>query len=927
MTTTTTDTDEKTKPVRRRSGSTTTTRAKKKQDTQPADDLKASDVQLAGLLAGSSRQTLPTNANVVGMLPWAYLPRRQYGDIDLASLPQLAFSPQQLMELLADASPEVSLALSNDLRLATADWTYEVRTPDNSDALPDAKAALDALLAGVNRYAGGFEAVLTQFAMTTALEGACAGETIPTPTLDGVADITPVQPWTIYYQRSITQDLIPFQWQPMIANAAGLALPNTAENIPSPSAAAALLAMGAASATGYTGFRMLNRETFGYVPFEPFVDDPYGRMPYASVVQTLAFLAQLLKDLRQWAHVNAFGRMDVSVLLGNVDKAIPPAVKQNPEERMKFLQGYLTQIQTAYNGINPDDTFVHYDDVVVSGVDSTGQTLNIDNIIRVVERQMFRALKQLPIMMGSNEGTTETWGSIQMEVHALRIQALQKTVAALAAHLLTVALRLSGIAGVVHFEFEKIRSTDQIKDATAERLRIQNAAAKRDEGWTTQDEASIEVTGSEAVGRAPSADDVAAPNQPTDGGQPGDATPAPVKPAAEPAAAATKQDDATGDGKGNNTNGSYAKTSGDEGRLLTEALARTLAAVSACTLTTPTRAALSATAHHSAARKAHAAALREQIAGHFRAATVSEELLRHIVSVHAGDRAAAVANARQTAPVMADALHALRDGGELSADERTALLASIAKMLEVAFPNDGAALATLLSDARTSAWNAAGQEALAALGISADDATFALTNTALLARIRDLVAQRVAGIQQTTRQRHATIIADDLQGYAADQAEAGVEAGVEAGAATDVSSLLETLASDLRAALDRMANGGAAGDTTDAAAAGDSAITARAESIASYETNDAWGEARVTTWSRNAPDAAKTWETDGDPDPHAGASGATPCRDNAYASPIPIDDTFPSGDDHEPAHTGCYCVVTVTLPADFVASATPWTGD
>jgi hypothetical protein len=124
-----------------------------------------------------------------------------------------------------------------------------------------------------------------------------------------------------------------------------------------------------------------------------------------------------------------------------------------------------------------------------------------------------------------------------------------------------------------------------------------------------------------------------------------------------------------------------------------------------------------------------------------------------------------------------------------------------------------------------------------------------------------------------------------------------------------------------------MASGGAAGDTTDAASSdAESAIIPRAESIAAHETNDAWGEARVTTWSRNAPDAAKTWETDGAPDPHAGASGATPCRDNAYASPIGIDETFPSGDGHEPAHNGCYCVVTVTLPSDFVASATPWTG-
>lgn len=910
----TTDTDETTQPVRRRTSAANATTRAKKSDKQTDKELKASDVQLAGLLSGSPRQTLPTNANVVGLLPWAYLPRRQYGDIDLASLPQLAFSPQQLMELLADASPEVSLALSNDLRLASAGWSYEVRTPDNSDALPEAKAAVDALLVGVNRYGGGWEAVLNQWCMTAALEGAACGETIPTAGLDGVADITPVQPWTIYYQRNLEQDLIPFQWQPMIANAAGLYLPHTSEAVPSPSMAAALLAMGAASATGYTGFRLLNRETFGYVPMEAFVDDPYGRMPYASVVQTLSFLAQLLKDLRQWAHVNAFGRMDVSVLLDGVDKAIPPAVKSNPEERLKFLQGYLAQIQASYNAINPDDTFVHYDNVSVTGVDAAGQTLAIDGIINVIEDQMFRALKQLPILMGSNRGTTETWGSIQMEVHALRIRALQTCVASLASHLLTVALRLIGVTGVVHFEFEAIRATDKIKDATAEKIAIQNAAAKRDEGWITQDEASLEVTGSEAAGPAPSQDDIAAPMQPTDGGPAGEATPPAPEPAPEPA---TGSEPAADDAPAADADAKKAKsdTKGSDTKaaeVFTSAFAQALATLTIradadAQARAEARARAVGSTRQSAARKAHAEALREKLATHFRESGVGGELLAHIVSIHSR---AAVANARQTHPTMAAAIHGLIEGRALTSDERDTLISSIARMLESAFPAYSDALATLLRDARTSAWDAAGQEALAALGVSSDDATFKLTNTALLTRIRDLVTQRVASIQQTTRARLATVIANDL----------------EAGAT------LAQVTADVRGALDRMANGGAAGDITDAVgddATSDSEIASRAEGIADYETSDAWSGASVTTWKRNDPnhDFYKAWETDGDPDPHAGASGATPCRDNAYASPIPIDDTFPSGDDAPPAHNRCACGVGVTLPPDFVASATLWTGE
>jgi hypothetical protein len=51
----------------------------------------------------------------------------------------------------------------------------------------------------------------------------------------------------------------------------------------------------------------------------------------------------------------------------------------------------------------------------------------------------------------------------------------------------------------VQFRFSEIRAAEIFRDAQTEQLRIANATAKRDTGWITQDEASNEVTGSDAV--------------------------------------------------------------------------------------------------------------------------------------------------------------------------------------------------------------------------------------------------------------------------------------------------------------------------------------------------------------------------------------------------------------------------------------------
>jgi hypothetical protein len=83
-------------------------------------------------------------------------------------------------------------------------------------------------------------------------------------------------------------------------------------------------------------------------------------------------------------------------------------------------------------------------------------------------------------------------------------------------------------------------------------------------------------------------------------------------------------------------------------------------------------------------------------------------------------------------------------------------------------------------------------------------------------------------------------------------------------------------------------------------AATDGMSTYRAEMIASTEMNDAMSQAFLKKLVRNAVEY-KQW-----------ILGANPCEDcieNAEASPIPVDEDFPSGDDAPPAHPNCVCAV------------------
>ncbi len=791
------------------------TRKKPTTTQAPADE---EVIALKGLLAGSPRQTLPINANVLGALPWMYLPRRGYQSLDLTTITPGAFSPQQLLDVLADADPNIALALWNILRLAGAAWSYEVRTPDNTQEDPEGKAVLDAVLSQVNHNWGGINNLVNQWIMSVALEGACAGETIPNTDITDVIDMVPVSPWTVFFQRDIEQNYVAYQWQPMLASGNGVLGINAASMAPGPDVLSTMEALS------HGGFRRLNELTFAYIPLDTAIDDPYGRMPFAPVLQVIVFDAQLLKDLRQWSHVNAFGRLNISVLADKVKDLMPPNVANNAAQRALYYQTFLNDIQQAYNSLNPDDTFVHFDSVVVNGVDSSGKTFNIDTLIRIVERRIFRALKQLPILMGSNEGTTETWGTLQMEIYALGIANIQRVVATLLERLFNVALRIRGRASVVTVTFEALRASDRLQVAQASALEIKNAATKRDEGWITQDEAAIDVTGSKSVADAPNPDPLAALGQPDSGSDQPVPTPAPVLP---------------------NTKSVQTKNGHD-------AIVRAMSDL----LRVHER-----TASASTRRTQYQQRLKNAVGKHLQKTAVPRETVDHILATIVLPKRSRYVKTRDA--------------------QKAALVSTVAQMLQEAVPDSDPDLVDLLDEFRTEGWEIAAQDAIDEIGLTGD---VHLTNTAILAKIRQYVEDRAAQLQETTRNQIASTIVT------------GAQNGDDGTAiAASIALLIAGMGDD------------------------------RADLIAEYETSNVYGDASVTTWEKNGV-PQKVWATDSDPDPTAGATGPTPCRDNAYASPIPIDEDFPSGDAYPPAHARCKCDIRPSGDPSDAAQTNPWLG-
>lgn len=399
-------------------------------------------------------------------------------DLDAKTLDRM--SPAELMRLLPDVSPDVSRALWDFLRMCNPGWQAHAVRPDGEDPDPVAQAALVAFLAGISGpYAAsnavGADAVFGLLFAGAFLRGAFFAELVLDSTGRTPLNLAVIDP--ISARFSLTDDAQLGQiWQ-----------------------------LGQMQRGAFTP---LTRATIQYTPIDPLPGRPYGRPLASSALTTVLFSIGLMNDLRRVVQQQGWPRVDVSIDFEKLAALMPASLENDPSAVQAWADSAIAAVQQIYSELEPDDAYIHSSVITVnSGVGAvSGNSLGaIDGVIRALERLAVRALKTMPIMMGINEATTETHAVQQWEIHAAGIKALQHRLEAMLERLLGLALQAQGYQVTVRFRFAELRASEMMRDAQTEALLIANAAAKRDQGWISQDEAALAVVGHAAVGSAPAA--------------------------------------------------------------------------------------------------------------------------------------------------------------------------------------------------------------------------------------------------------------------------------------------------------------------------------------------------------------------------------------------------------------------------------------
>ncbi|RBN41493.1 hypothetical protein DMN50_09825, partial [Priestia megaterium] len=370
------------------------------------------------------------------------------------------------LKLIRDLNPTASMAIWNFLRLSNTGHELECLKPTGSND----KQGLDYINNLAKRvgalYGGGTDQLINVLHLTAFTQGAICLEVELNEGLNDVVDFHAVDPTSVDFRKDKETGEIQ-------------------------------LVQKQSDGT----YKVLNREQVFYQPLDPDIGDPYGRSPILPVLQVVFFQTEVLKDLKAVAHNQGHARFDISIVEESILKNIPPSIASQGEQAVRqFVGKYIGDIEAAFNKLKPDDNFIHPDSVKVEMTGGTnGKSMDATALINIINQQLVASLKQLPILLGLNETSTETHGTVQWQIYVAGIESIQRGVKRVIERAYNVALQVQGRQSKARLTFNKLRTTDRFQDAQAEQIETNTWISRVNQGWVDNNEAANEVVGHDAV--------------------------------------------------------------------------------------------------------------------------------------------------------------------------------------------------------------------------------------------------------------------------------------------------------------------------------------------------------------------------------------------------------------------------------------------
>ncbi|MCL4216002.1 MAG: hypothetical protein KJ052_03205 [Candidatus Hydrogenedentes bacterium] len=356
------------------------------------------------------------------------------------------FHMLRVYRFLRDAIPDISDAVWTWKRLCQTGYDIDIVDASSELARRRATELLQAFDRRVNSGDRGMDGLLDIFYTSLFTYGAAAFEIVLTNSRESIHDVVPVDVWTVRFKRE-NGVLEPYQ----VIDGETIKLP---------------------------------RDRFVYVGLDRDGTNPYGRSMLRAIPFVIKIQQRLIEDMAKATHNAGWAKLHVQYT---------PDERQRGESAEAYdtrIAANLSDLRDRMSRLETDQNLITYDNVSVQLIRGEQRAQLFYDNHKAIEEQVITGMHLMPILLGRNYGTTETYGTAQFEIVNRQVETVNRSVKRILERLYNFELALMWGSARAKVHLRKNRTVDVLKEATARGREIENAAALRDKGFLSHEAAA-----------------------------------------------------------------------------------------------------------------------------------------------------------------------------------------------------------------------------------------------------------------------------------------------------------------------------------------------------------------------------------------------------------------------------------------------------
>lgn len=348
---------------------------------------------------------------------------------DFVPLPDnVPFQMLEVYRYLRDNVPDLSDAVWTWKRLCNTGFKFVWSETTSEGAKWEAQECIEQLNRRMNHGEGGLTHLLDILYTSLFTYGASAMEIVFSPRGSQIYDVVPVDVWTVRFRWEDGE------WQAYQVHAE--------ETI------------------------RLPRERFVYIALDRDGTNPYGRSLFRSLPYVVRIQQRLMEDMARAMHNAGWARLHVQY------KPEPRGVNETEEEYQNRMDANLEEVRNQMSNLGVDQNVVTFDNIGISVVQGGQRSPSYYDTQRAIEEQIITGTHTMPILLGRNYGTTETYGTVQYEIMNRQVDTINQTLARVFERIYRLELALHGIRAEFTIQPNSNSTADALKKSLIETRRI-----------------------------------------------------------------------------------------------------------------------------------------------------------------------------------------------------------------------------------------------------------------------------------------------------------------------------------------------------------------------------------------------------------------------------------------------------------------------